>query len=77
MTRASSKKPDDCLAYFADPPDDRTDARFERAWDNSLWGVERIRGELVKLGIRLAKRTSSSRFSSSGRSCAATGRGAS
>ena len=27
------------------------------AADNRLWGAERIRGELMKLGIRLAKRT--------------------
>ena len=27
------------------------------ARDNALWGAERIRGELLKLGIRVAKRT--------------------
>ena len=27
------------------------------AWENSLWGAERIRGELLKLEIRVAKRT--------------------
>ncbi len=27
------------------------------AADNRLWGAERIRGELLKLGIRVAKRT--------------------
>jgi len=27
------------------------------AKDNRLWGAERIRGELLKLGIRLSKRT--------------------
>src|SRR5260221_12377164 len=27
------------------------------AHDNALWGAERIRGELLKLGIRVAKRT--------------------
>ncbi len=25
--------------------------------DNVLWGAERIRGELLKLGIRVSKRT--------------------
>jgi len=30
---------------------------MEMARDNPLWGAERIRGELLKLGIRLAKRT--------------------
>lgn len=29
----------------------------EMAADNPLWGVERIRGELGKLGIRVAKHT--------------------
>jgi putative transposase len=29
----------------------------EMARDNRLWGVERIRGELLKLGIRVCKRT--------------------
>ncbi len=27
------------------------------AIENRLWGAERIRGELLKLGIRIAKRT--------------------
>jgi putative transposase len=27
------------------------------ARDNRLWGAERIRGELLKLGIRVSKRT--------------------
>jgi hypothetical protein len=27
------------------------------ARDNVLWGAERIRGELLKLGIRVSKRT--------------------
>jgi hypothetical protein len=27
------------------------------ARENSLWGVERIRGELMKLGIHLARAT--------------------
>jgi putative transposase len=27
------------------------------AWSNRLRGAERIRGELLKLGIRVAKRT--------------------
>jgi hypothetical protein len=27
------------------------------ATENRLWGAERIRGELLKLGIRVAKRT--------------------
>ena len=27
------------------------------ATDNRLWGAERIRGELLKLGIRVCKRT--------------------
>src|SRR5690606_5568299 len=27
------------------------------AVDNPLWGAERIRGELLKLGIRMSKRT--------------------
>ena len=27
------------------------------ATDNALWGAERIRGELLKLGIRVSKRT--------------------
>ena len=27
------------------------------ARDNALWGAERIRGELLKLGIRISKRT--------------------
>jgi len=29
----------------------------EMARDNRLWGAERIRGELLKLGIHLCKRT--------------------
>ena len=29
----------------------------EMAHDNPLWGAERIRGELLKLGITVAKRT--------------------
>jgi len=29
----------------------------EMARDNQLWGAERIRGELLKLGIRVCKRT--------------------
>ncbi len=29
----------------------------QMAWDNQLWGAERIRGELLKLGIRISKRT--------------------
>jgi putative transposase len=29
----------------------------EMARDNRLWGAERIRGELLKLGIRVCKRT--------------------
>jgi hypothetical protein len=29
----------------------------DMAADNPLWGTERIRGELLKLGIRVAKRT--------------------
>jgi len=27
------------------------------AHENHLWGAERIRGELLKLGIKVAKRT--------------------
>ena len=38
------------------------------AADNRLWGAERIRGELLKLGIRLAKRTPRTRFAASSRS---------
>jgi putative transposase len=30
---------------------------WQLATDNSLWGAERIRGELLKLGIRVSKRT--------------------
>ena len=37
------------------PADDRLDRRM--AEENRLWGAERIRGELLKLGIRVAKRT--------------------
>ncbi len=29
----------------------------EMARDNRLWGAERIRGELLKLGIHVSKRT--------------------
>jgi len=29
----------------------------EMARDNRLWGAERIRGELLKLGLRVCKRT--------------------
>jgi len=29
----------------------------QMAKDNRLWGAERIRGELLKLGIRVCKRT--------------------
>jgi hypothetical protein len=38
--------------------DAETIALIQRlAWENRLWGAERIRGELSKLGIRVAKRT--------------------
>jgi len=29
----------------------------QMARENSLWGAERIRGELMKLGLRVAKTT--------------------
>ena len=44
----------------ARPPriSDDTTALIQRmARDNALWGAERIRGELLKLGIRVSKRT--------------------
>ena len=38
-------------------PQDTIDLIKEMAGANRLWGAERIRGELLKLGIRVSKRT--------------------
>src|SRR5260370_14911722 len=39
------------------PPTARASPIREMAASNPLWGAERIRGELLKLGIRVCKRT--------------------
>src|SRR5260370_39183124 len=39
------------------PPTARASLIREMAASNPLWGAERIRGELLKLGIRVPKRT--------------------
>jgi transposase InsO family protein len=38
-------------------PEETIDLIKQMAADNSLWGAERIRGELLKLGIEVSKRT--------------------